>query len=70
MLERLRASAPVVRARVPFIGATWIATTQDTVSQVLKDSGTFTLRKDGRVAGVPWWMPGTIRARHAPAARA
>jgi hypothetical protein len=28
---------------------------------VLKDSETFTLRKNGAVAGLRWWMPGIIR---------
>lgn len=61
-VERLRALGPVVEVRLPFIGTCWVATTQDTASQVLKDSVTFTLRKDGGVAGVPWWMRGIIRS--------
>ena len=28
---------------------------------MLKDSATFTLRKDGSVAGMRWWMPGLLR---------
>jgi cytochrome P450 len=60
-LDKLRAAGPVVAVKLPFVGRTWIATTQDTASHVLKDSGTFTLRKDGGVAGVPWWMPVIIR---------
>jgi cytochrome P450 len=61
-LDKLRAAGPVVAVTLPFVGRTWIATTQDTASHVLKDSATFTLRKDGGVAGMPWWMPGIIRA--------
>jgi cytochrome P450 PksS len=62
IIDRVRASDPVVEVRLPFIGKTWIATTEDTASHVLKDSATFTLRKDGGVAGLPWWMPGLIRS--------
>ncbi|HEY2755787.1 MAG TPA: cytochrome P450 [Pseudolabrys sp.] len=61
-IARLRAAGPVVEVKLPFVGCTWIATTQDSASHVLKDSATFTLRKGGGVAGVPWWMPGIIRS--------
>jgi cytochrome P450 PksS len=61
-IARLRAAGPVVEVKLPFVGRTWIATTQDSASHVLKDSATFTLRKGGGVAGVPWWMPGIIRS--------
>jgi cytochrome P450 len=61
-LERLRASGPVVEVRFPvIIGRTWITTTQEAADAMLKDSETFTLRKDGQVAGVRWWMPGIVR---------
>ena len=60
--ERLRASGPVVEVRFPIIGKVWITTTHELASRVLKDSETFTLRKDGTVAGLRWWMPGVIRA--------
>jgi cytochrome P450 len=58
----LRTAGPVVEVKLPFVGRTWIATTQDAASHVLKDSTTFTLRKDGGVAGLPWWMPAIIRS--------
>jgi cytochrome P450 len=61
-LARLRAAGPVVEVRFPIIGRTWITTTGDLAGRVLKDSETFTMRKDGRVAGMRWWMPGWIRA--------
>ena len=62
-IERLRASGPVVEIRFPIIGRVWITTTQELAGRVLKDSETFTLRKDGgAVAGLRWWMPGIIRA--------
>lgn len=60
-LARLRAAGPVVEVRFPIIGKTWITTTSDLGGRVLKDSETFTMRKDGRVAGLRWWMPGWIR---------
>lgn len=62
-LERLRAAGPVVEIRFPIIGKTWITTTEDAAGRVLKDSQTFTLRKEGgAIAGVRWWMPGIFRA--------
>ncbi len=61
-IARLRAVGPVVRIRFPIVGSVWITTTQELASRVLKDSENFTLRKDGAVAGLRWWMPGVIRA--------
>ena len=58
----LRASGPVVKVKFPIIGTVWTTTTQDLANRVLKDSATFTLRKNGAIAGVQWWMPGAIRA--------
>jgi cytochrome P450 PksS len=62
-LERLRASGPVVQTTFPIVGKVWVTTTQEMAARVLKDSETFTLRRDdGRIAGLRWWMPGIIRA--------
>jgi cytochrome P450 PksS len=62
-LRRLREAGPVVEVKLPLVGRLWMATTQEIVSRVLKDSATFSLRKpDGNVAGLRWWMPGIIRA--------
>jgi cytochrome P450 len=62
-MERLRTSGPVVKVRFPIIGRTWITTTQEAADRMLKDSWTFTLRKDGgEIAGLQWWMPGIFRA--------
>lgn len=61
-LERLRAQGPVVRVHFPIIGQVWATTTQALADRVLKDTGTFTIRKDdGTVAGLQWWMPKVIR---------
>jgi cytochrome P450 len=57
-IATLRASGPVVGIRFPLVGDVWTTTTHDATAQVLKDSTTFTLRKeDGEVAGLRWWMP-------------
>jgi cytochrome P450 len=61
-IARLRASGPVVEVRLPIVGRIWITTTLELADQVLKDSETFTLRRDGKIAGMRWWMPGIFRA--------
>ncbi len=61
-LDRLRAQGPVVRVHFPVIGQVWATTTQALADRVLKDTETFTIRKDdGTVAGLRWWMPRVIR---------
>jgi len=61
-LEKLRAQGPVVRVDFPIIGKVWATTTQALADRVLKDTETFTTRKDdGTVAGMQWWMPKVIR---------
>src|SRR5262245_7371901 len=61
-LAELKSAGPVVEVRFPIIGKTWITTTSEMAGRVLKDSETFTMRKDGKVAGLRWWMPGWVRA--------
>ena len=56
-VARLRASGPVVEVRFPIIGRTWITTTQEMAGRVLKDSQSFTMRKEDGAAPVPWWLP-------------
>jgi len=61
-IARLRALGPVVEVRFPIVDRVWTTTTEELASRVLKDSTTFTIRKeDGEVAGLRWWMPGVIR---------
>ncbi|PIT05359.1 cytochrome P450 [Bradyrhizobium nitroreducens] len=61
-IAALRMSGPVVATRFPLVGDVWITTTHDATAAVLKDSTTFTLRKDdGDVAGLRWWMPRYVR---------
>ena len=58
----LRASAPVVPARFPLIGKVWVTTTHEATARVLKDSATFSLRKEGgAVVGLRWWMPKLVQ---------
>jgi hypothetical protein len=47
--ERLRGIGPVVRTKFPIIGRVWITTTYELAARVLKDSETFTLRKERHV---------------------
>jgi len=60
-VARIRAAGPVVRVRFPIVGTTFITTTSETASQVLKDDVTFAMRRDGAVAGMRWWMPRWLR---------
>jgi hypothetical protein len=61
-IEKLRNMGSVVEVRFPLIGTVWATTTQALADQVLKDTATFTIRReDGKVAGLQWWMPGIVR---------
>ena len=62
-IEKLAAAGGVVKVRFPIIGTVWTTTTQVLADQVLKDTTTFTMRReDGKVAGLQWWMPGIVRS--------
>ncbi len=62
-IEKLRAAGSVVEVRFPLVGKVWATTTRELTDQVLKDSRTFTIRNNnGALAGLPWWMPGIVRA--------
>ena len=61
-IARLRSAGPVVEVRFPIIGTVWTTTTQALADEVLKDSTTFSMRRDdGNVAGLQWWMPRLVR---------
>lgn len=61
-VEKLRAAGAVVEVRFPLVGTVWTTTTQEAANQVLRDSHTFTLRRDdGDVVGLQWWMPKIVR---------
>src|SRR5882757_3304475 len=61
-IEKLRELGPIVEVRFPIIGTVWATVTQALADQVLKDTATFTIRRDdGTVAGMRWWMPGIVR---------
>ncbi|KWV50011.1 cytochrome [Bradyrhizobium macuxiense] len=60
-IAALRARGQIVEVKFPIVGRVWLTTTYDTATAMLKDSATFTLRKeDGEVAGLRWWMPKSI----------
>lgn len=62
-VARLRAMGPVVEMHFPIVGKVWVTTTYEITGRVLKDSETFTLRKNGgAVAGLRWWMPRVVRS--------
>ncbi|MDH2384834.1 cytochrome P450 [Bradyrhizobium sp. CER78] len=62
-IAMLRARGEVVEVRFPIVGRVWLTTTYDAASVMLKESATFTLRKeDGEVAGLRWWMPKSVTA--------
>ena len=62
-VARLRALGPVFETTFPIVGKVWITTTHDATARVLKDSETFTLRKEGgALAGLRWWMPAFVAA--------
>jgi cytochrome P450 len=59
---KLRAAGPIIAAKFPVIGKVWITTTYELAGRVLKDSITFTLRKEGgALAGLRWWMPRVVQ---------
>jgi cytochrome P450 len=61
-IEKLRQAGPVIEIRFPIVGKVWVTTTYEAAGRVLKDSQTFTLRKDGGgLAGLRWWMPRIVR---------
>ena len=58
----LRAAGPVVETHFPIVGRVWVTTTYEATARVLKDSATFSLRKEGGdVAGLRWWMPKLVQ---------
>jgi cytochrome P450 PksS len=60
-IATLRKSGPVVATRFPIVGPVWVTTTYEATARVLKDSATFTMRKEsGALAGLRWWMPPLI----------
>ena len=57
----LRAAGPAVATRFPVVGRVWVTTTYEATARVLKESSTFSLRKDdGEAVGLRWWMPASI----------
>lgn len=65
VLAEMRAAGPVVRARFPLIGETWLATSYAAVNGLLGDRDAFVMEgaRAGKrgVAGLKWWMPRSLR---------
>ena len=61
-IAKLRDAGPVVQVRFPIIGQVWVTTTEDAANRMLKASQSFTLRRNGKTAGMQWWMPRSFRA--------
>jgi cytochrome P450 len=58
----LRAGGAAVETHFPIVGRVWVTTTYEATARVLKDSATFSLRKEGgEVAGLRWWMPKLVQ---------
>jgi len=61
----LRAAGPVIRTRLPILGKTWVATTYQAASEVLKDDETFVMeaKKVGKTlfSGILRLLPRTLR---------
>lgn len=62
VIAELREIGEVVETRIPIVGCVWIAVSHDLAGRVLKEQDNFSIRKDGKVAGLQWWMPGIFRA--------
>jgi cytochrome P450 len=61
-IAKLQSAGPVVEVRLPILGRIWTTTTEEMANRVLKDSSTFSMRRDdGNIAGVRWWIPGILR---------
>lgn len=64
-LARLRAAGPLVRLDFPRLGDAWVATTYESVQQVLRDQDAFVMdpRNAGKkhLPGFAWWIPRTVR---------
>jgi cytochrome P450 len=62
---RLRAAGPVFQTRLPLLGKTWVATTYQAASEVLKDNETFATeaKKAGKTlfSGILRLLPRTLR---------
>jgi cytochrome P450 len=61
-VAKLRAIGPAVETTFPIVGKVWVTTTHEATAHMLKESATFSLRKeDGEVAGLRWWMPKLVQ---------
>lgn len=65
LLAQMRKAGPVIRVRFPIFGKVWMATTYETVSELLRDHRQFV--QNPAAAGNPWmntllrWLPRTLK---------
>ncbi len=62
VIAELHAIGDVVETRIPIVGRVWIAVSHEMAGRVLKEQDNFSIRRDGKIAGLQWWMPGIFRA--------
>ena len=61
-VAKLRAIGPAVETYFPIIGKVWVTTTHEATARMLKESESFSLRREGgEVAGLRWWMPKLVQ---------
>jgi cytochrome P450 len=65
MLARMRAAGPLVRARLSFFGEVWLATTFESVNELLRDHHRFVqnpgLAGNRLMTGIIYWLPHSLR---------
>lgn len=61
LIAGLRNTGDVVETSLPIIGRVWLVVSHEFAGQMLKQNVDFTIRRDGKVTGLQWWMPGIFR---------
>lgn len=65
MLARMREAGPLIRARLSFFGEVWLATTFESVNELLRDHDRFVqnpvLAGNRLMAGIIYWLPRSLR---------
>jgi len=61
VIDRLLGDGGIAQVKLPIIGKVWVVARHDLAARILKDSEVFTIRRDGKVVGMQWWMPGIFR---------
>jgi len=65
LFAAMRKAGPVIPVKLPFVGRTWVTTTHESTSAMVKDNALFVqeARHAGKsgVAGMKWWMPRSLK---------